>query len=86
MVQTFKKAGNVKIIVNTDFKKFTEHLDQTVVLKKIPIGTSAKTVWTALSEYDIIKLIKMQLVELWQKTVVEFEQLDHTNLQLNDLY
>ncbi|KAG9306541.1 hypothetical protein G9A89_004738 [Geosiphon pyriformis] len=47
LVQTFKKAGEVKILVNTDLKKLS--------------GTSAETVHTVLSEFGTVMLIKMQL-------------------------
>ncbi|KAG9304591.1 hypothetical protein G9A89_020155, partial [Geosiphon pyriformis] len=80
LVQTSKKAEKVKILVNSDLKKSSGHSDQTVVLKEILIGTSTKAVHTALSKFGIIKSIKMQLVELWQKAVVEFEQSDYANL------
>ncbi|KAG9298384.1 hypothetical protein G9A89_005244 [Geosiphon pyriformis] len=80
LVQTSKKAEEAKILVNTNLKKSSEHLDQAVVLKEIPIRTSTKTVHAVLSEFGIIKSIKMQLVGLWQKAVVEFEQVDHADL------
>ncbi|KAG9290082.1 hypothetical protein G9A89_010388 [Geosiphon pyriformis] len=35
--------------------------DQAVVIKKIPVGTSVKAVHTALSEFGVIKSVKMQL-------------------------
>ncbi|KAG9290374.1 hypothetical protein G9A89_007105 [Geosiphon pyriformis] len=80
LVQTSKKAKETKILVNSDFRKPSGHLDWAVVLKKIPIGTSTETVHAALSEFGIIKSIKMQLVRLWQKAVVEFEQVEHADL------
>ncbi|KAG9299609.1 hypothetical protein G9A89_020780 [Geosiphon pyriformis] len=51
-----------------------------VVLKKILVGTLAEAVHAALSNFGIIKSIKMQLVGLWQKAVMEFEQLDQADL------
>ncbi|KAG9301415.1 hypothetical protein G9A89_018087 [Geosiphon pyriformis] len=69
-----------KIMINTNPKKFTGHSNQTVVLKKIPIGISTEAVHTVLSEFGIIKSIKMQLVELWQKAIVKFEQIDYVDL------
>ncbi|KAG9294842.1 hypothetical protein G9A89_008534 [Geosiphon pyriformis] len=51
-----------------------------VVIKEIPIETLTEAVHAALSEFGIIKSIKMQLVGLWQKALVEFEQLDHADL------
>ncbi|KAG9286445.1 hypothetical protein G9A89_014611 [Geosiphon pyriformis] len=71
-------AKNAKIAVNTNLKKFADHLDQTVIIKKIPVGMSAKI--------GVIKLIKMQLVEFWQKTVVEFKQLDYADLVIANDY
>ncbi|KAG9291983.1 hypothetical protein G9A89_017882 [Geosiphon pyriformis] len=66
LAQASKKAEKAKIL--------------TVVLKKIPIGTSTEAVCAALSEFGIIKLIKIQLVRLWQKAVVEFKQVKHADL------
>ncbi|KAG9290068.1 hypothetical protein G9A89_010374 [Geosiphon pyriformis] len=80
LAQASKKAEDVKILVNSNLKKSTGHLDQTVVVKEILVETSAEAVCAVLSEFGIIKLIKIQLVELWQKAVVEFEQLDHADL------
>ncbi|KAG9289013.1 hypothetical protein G9A89_015562 [Geosiphon pyriformis] len=61
MAQDSKKAEETKILVNTNLKKSSEHSNWTVVLKKIPIGTSMKAVCIALSEFRLIKSIKMQL-------------------------
>ncbi|KAG9307085.1 hypothetical protein G9A89_016913 [Geosiphon pyriformis] len=80
LMKATDKAASVKILVNTDFKKSSEQSDWAVVIKEIPIGTSAKAVRTVLSEFGVIKVIKMQLIGLWQKTVVEFEQPDQTDL------
>ncbi|KAG9288393.1 hypothetical protein G9A89_021424 [Geosiphon pyriformis] len=59
---------------------FTSESNWAVVLKKIPIGTLAETVCTVLSDFELIKLIKIQLIGLWQKAVVEFKQIDHADL------
>ncbi|KAG9303332.1 hypothetical protein G9A89_013658 [Geosiphon pyriformis] len=80
LVQTTKKAKAANILVNTNLKKSTSHLDQTVVVKKIPVGTLAKTMYTVFSEFGMIKSIKIQLVKLWQKTVVKFDQLNQADL------
>ncbi|KAG9286125.1 hypothetical protein G9A89_010139 [Geosiphon pyriformis] len=80
LAQASKKAENAKILVNTDLKKSTGHSDQAVVVKEIPVETLAEAVCVALSEFRIIKSIKMQLVGLWQKAVVKFKQLEHTDL------
>ncbi|KAG9294873.1 hypothetical protein G9A89_003213 [Geosiphon pyriformis] len=63
-------------------KSFTLNigLDKAVVVKEILVETSAETVHTVLSVFGIIKLIKMQLVGLWQKAIVEFGEIDQADL------
>ncbi|KAG9285605.1 hypothetical protein G9A89_009245 [Geosiphon pyriformis] len=51
-----------------------------VIVKKIPIRTLAEAVHTALSEFGMVVLIKIQLVELWQKAVVKFGKVEQTDL------
>ncbi|KAG9293549.1 hypothetical protein G9A89_005552 [Geosiphon pyriformis] len=80
LMKATKKATGANIMINTNFKRSAGRSDQAVVLKKIPVGTSAEAVRAALSKFGIIKSIKMQLVGLWQKAVVEFEQSDHADL------
>ncbi|KAG9285600.1 hypothetical protein G9A89_009240 [Geosiphon pyriformis] len=43
------------------------HTNWAIVLKEISVGTSVEAVQAAVSEFGIIKKIKMQLVGLWQK-------------------
>ncbi|KAG9283983.1 hypothetical protein G9A89_005490 [Geosiphon pyriformis] len=76
----FSLANNAKILVNTNLKKPIGHSDRAVVVKEIPVGTSVETVHTVLSEFGSVVSIKMQLVGLWQKAVVEFAQLDQADL------
>ncbi|KAG9293355.1 hypothetical protein G9A89_007601, partial [Geosiphon pyriformis] len=80
LAQATEKARAANILVNTDLKKSIDHSDWTVVVKEIPVGTSAKAVHTALSEFGSVVLIKMQLIGLWQKAVVEFVQLNQADL------
>ncbi|KAG9284521.1 hypothetical protein G9A89_014125 [Geosiphon pyriformis] len=80
LVQAIEKMKTADILVNNNLKKLAGCSDRAVVIKKIPVGTSAKAVCTVLSKFGIIKLIKMQLVKLWQKTLVKFEQSNHTDL------
>ncbi|KAG9284120.1 hypothetical protein G9A89_022894 [Geosiphon pyriformis] len=69
LAQTSKKAEKAKILVNTDLKKSSGCSDWAVVVKKISVRTLAEAVCAVLSEFGIIKLIKMQLVGLWQKAI-----------------
>ncbi|KAG9304495.1 hypothetical protein G9A89_020059, partial [Geosiphon pyriformis] len=83
LVQTTEKARVANILVNTNLKKSTSCSDWAVIVKEIPVETSDKTVCAALSEFGSVVLIKMQLVELWQKAVVEFAQLNQADLVIN---
>ncbi|KAG9297025.1 hypothetical protein G9A89_008611 [Geosiphon pyriformis] len=80
LMKATNKAASVKILVNTNLKKSSGQSDWAVIIKEIPIRTSAKTVHAALSEFGVIKTIKIQLIGLWQKAVVEFEQPDQADL------
>ncbi|KAG9284890.1 hypothetical protein G9A89_003813 [Geosiphon pyriformis] len=76
MAQALKKAEEAKILVNTNLKKSSECSDQAVVLKKIPIETSTEAVHTVLSEFELIKSIKMQLSILIEKDAVRVARSD----------
>ncbi|KAG9290235.1 hypothetical protein G9A89_022211 [Geosiphon pyriformis] len=69
LAQATKKARAANILVNTDLKKSSSHLDRAVMVKEILVGTSAEAVHTVLTEFGSVVLIKIQLVRLWQKTV-----------------
>ncbi|KAG9286563.1 hypothetical protein G9A89_014729 [Geosiphon pyriformis] len=71
LMKATDKAVSVKILVNTNLKKSFGQSDWAVVIKEILIGTSAEAVCTALSEFGVIKVIKMQLIGLWQKTMAD---------------
>ncbi|KAG9290415.1 hypothetical protein G9A89_007146 [Geosiphon pyriformis] len=80
LIKATNKITDAKIMVNTDYKKSTSHSDWTVVIKEILIGTSAEAVHAVLSKFGAIKSIKMQLVELWQKAIIEFEKQSQADL------
>ncbi|KAG9285845.1 hypothetical protein G9A89_013270 [Geosiphon pyriformis] len=59
------------VIVNTNFKcPVNNHTNWAIVLKKIPVGTSVKAVRVAVSEFEKIKAIRMQLSIFIRKNVV----------------
>ncbi|KAG9293947.1 hypothetical protein G9A89_019285 [Geosiphon pyriformis] len=66
------------INVNSNLKKQGIHSDRTVVVKEIPMNMPKEMIVTALAEFGEIKLIKIQLIGLWQKIVIEFAELDQT--------
>ncbi|KAG9296199.1 hypothetical protein G9A89_014791 [Geosiphon pyriformis] len=80
LMKAINKTASVKILVNTDLKKSSGQSDWAVVIKEISIGTLAETVRTALFEFGVIRVIKMQLIGLWQKVVMEFEQSNQADL------
>ncbi|KAG9299260.1 hypothetical protein G9A89_013908 [Geosiphon pyriformis] len=69
-------AEKEEIIVNNNVKKQGLRSDRAVVIKKISMDTPKDMIIAAVSEFGIIKSIKIQLVGMWQKAVVEFADLD----------
>ncbi|KAG9307320.1 hypothetical protein G9A89_017148 [Geosiphon pyriformis] len=74
-VSLARKKG---IIVNTNLKKQSIHSDWAVFIKKIPMDTPKKMIIAAVFEFGDIKSIKVQLIGMWQKTVVKFVNSDQT--------
>ncbi|KAG9295425.1 hypothetical protein G9A89_013454 [Geosiphon pyriformis] len=68
-----KMAICEKILVNDDVKKANSHSDWEVIVKEIPINLSRSVVESVFSKFGKIVSIKMQLIGLWQKTLVELE-------------
>ncbi|KAG9303976.1 hypothetical protein G9A89_005886 [Geosiphon pyriformis] len=74
MIVAAQLANDCGVVVNTNLKcPINNRTNQAIVLKKIPVGTSIEAVCTAISEFELIKSIKMQLVGLWQKTIIKLE-------------
>ncbi|KAG9291687.1 hypothetical protein G9A89_022106 [Geosiphon pyriformis] len=81
MMAAGKLANDCGVVVNTDLKHpINNHINQTIVIKKIPVRTSVKAVRAAVSEFGLIKSIKMQLVGLWQKAIIELEDQNQADL------
>ncbi|KAG9287536.1 hypothetical protein G9A89_019597 [Geosiphon pyriformis] len=64
LMKTTKLAADAKILVNTDLKKSTGRSDWAVVLKEIPVETSAKAVHAALAEFVIIEFEEQNQADL----------------------
>ncbi|KAG9297380.1 hypothetical protein G9A89_009464 [Geosiphon pyriformis] len=73
-------AKEKRIDINSNLKRQGMRSDQAVVIKKIPIDTPKDIIVTAVSEFGEIKLIKIQLIGMWQKAIMEFVELDQANL------
>ncbi|KAG9295454.1 hypothetical protein G9A89_013483 [Geosiphon pyriformis] len=80
LIKATEKATGANIMVNTDLKKLSGRSDWAVIVKEIPVGTSAEAVRAALSEFGVIKAIKMQLIGLWQKAMVKFKRSNQADL------
>ncbi|KAG9294020.1 hypothetical protein G9A89_019358 [Geosiphon pyriformis] len=72
MIKTASLAREKEININSNLKKQKICSDWTLVIKKIPIDTPKEMIITALVEFGKIKLIKIQLIGMWQKTVFFF--------------
>ncbi|KAG9284995.1 hypothetical protein G9A89_009805 [Geosiphon pyriformis] len=78
-----------KILVNDDVRKANNHSDREVIIKEIPIDLPRSAVESVFSKFGKIVSIKMQLIGLWQKALVEFELSEvansvHVALVIND--
>ncbi|KAG9299548.1 hypothetical protein G9A89_020719 [Geosiphon pyriformis] len=73
-------AREKRIDLNSNLKRQGIKSDQAVVIKKIPIDTPKNMIIIAVSEFGEIKLIKIQLIGMWQKAVVEFAELSQADL------
>ncbi|KAG9298667.1 hypothetical protein G9A89_012735 [Geosiphon pyriformis] len=68
-----------EIDVNSNLKRQGMRSDWGVVIKEISINTLKDIIITIVSEFGEIKLIKIQLIGMWQKAVMEFAKLGQTN-------
>ncbi|KAG9284425.1 hypothetical protein G9A89_023682 [Geosiphon pyriformis] len=68
------------IDVNSNLKRQEMRSDWAVVIKKIPMNTPKDMIVAAISEFGEIKSVKIQLIGMWQKAVVEFAELGQANL------
>ncbi|KAG9306611.1 hypothetical protein G9A89_004808 [Geosiphon pyriformis] len=75
MEKAVSLARENDIIVNSNLKRQGIRSDQAVVIKKIPMDMLKDMIVVAMSEFGEIKSIKIQLIGMWQKAVVEFAEL-----------
>ncbi|KAG9300794.1 hypothetical protein G9A89_023592 [Geosiphon pyriformis] len=82
--ENIEKAASLakknNIIVNSDLKRQGIRLDQTVVIKEIPMDMPKEIIIITVSKYGQIVSIKVQLIGLWQKAVVEFAESSQADL------
>ncbi|KAG9295021.1 hypothetical protein G9A89_017815 [Geosiphon pyriformis] len=68
------------IVVNSNLKKANIHLNQEVIVKEIPVDLPKLAVESVFSKFGKIISIRMQLIGLWQKALIEFELLEIASL------
>ncbi|KAG9300235.1 hypothetical protein G9A89_011308 [Geosiphon pyriformis] len=66
-------ATHEKIVINVDVRQVNKHLDQVIIVKEISVDLPKSAVESVFFKFGKIVSIKMQLIDLWQKTLVEFE-------------
>ncbi|KAG9284212.1 hypothetical protein G9A89_020223 [Geosiphon pyriformis] len=69
-----------KIIVNNNLRKVNICSDQKIIVKKIPVNLSKSAVESVFSKFGKVMSIKIQLISLWQKVLVEFDSFEVANL------
>ncbi|KAG9305876.1 hypothetical protein G9A89_016528 [Geosiphon pyriformis] len=62
-----------KILVNNDLRKINSQSNREVIVKEIPVDFFRSIVESVFSKFGKIISIKIQLIGLWQKALVEFE-------------
>ncbi|KAG9286348.1 hypothetical protein G9A89_014514 [Geosiphon pyriformis] len=72
-------AISKKILVNDDLRRVNIHSDWVVIVKKIPVNLPKSAIETVFSKFGAVKLVRMQLIGLWQKALVEFESAEVAN-------
>ncbi|KAG9288011.1 hypothetical protein G9A89_017606 [Geosiphon pyriformis] len=73
-------AGENEINVNSNLKKQRICLDQAIVIKEISMNMPKDMIIAAVAVFGEIKLIRVQLIGLWQKAVVEFTESSQADL------
>ncbi|KAG9286402.1 hypothetical protein G9A89_014568 [Geosiphon pyriformis] len=73
LIKARELAISEKILVNNDLRKVNRHSDREVIVKEIPVDLLKSVVNLAFFKFGKIVSIKMQLIGLWQKALVEFE-------------
>ncbi|KAG9301332.1 hypothetical protein G9A89_018004 [Geosiphon pyriformis] len=66
-------AISEKILVNDDLRKVNSHSDREVIVKEIPVDLPKSAIEAVFSKFGKIVSIKVQLIGLWQKALVEYE-------------
>ncbi|KAG9287611.1 hypothetical protein G9A89_019672 [Geosiphon pyriformis] len=80
LIKAREMAISKKILVNDDLRKVNSRLDRRVIVKEIPVDLPKLAIEAVFSKFGKIISIKVQLIGLWQKTLVEYESSEIANL------
>ncbi|KAG9305292.1 hypothetical protein G9A89_007787 [Geosiphon pyriformis] len=73
LIKAREMAVHEKIVVNSNLKKTNIHSNWEVIVKEIPVDLPKLAMESVFSKFDKIVSIRMQLIGLWQKALIEFE-------------
>ncbi|KAG9287239.1 hypothetical protein G9A89_008869 [Geosiphon pyriformis] len=73
-------AISEKILVNDDLRKSNVRSNQEVIIKEIPVDFPKSAIEAVFSKFGKIISIKVQLIGLWQKALVEYESSEMADL------
>ncbi|KAG9286287.1 hypothetical protein G9A89_014273 [Geosiphon pyriformis] len=80
MNKTRSLAVSEKILVNDGLKKVNSYTNREIVVKEILVDFPKLAVELVFSKFGKIVFIRMQLVGLWQKALVEFKSAEIVNV------
>ncbi|KAG9288178.1 hypothetical protein G9A89_020484 [Geosiphon pyriformis] len=80
LIKTREMAISKNILVNDDLRKVNSHSDWEGIIKKIPVDLPKLAIEAVFSKFGKIISIKVQLIGLWQKTLVEYESSEIADL------
>ncbi|KAG9290028.1 hypothetical protein G9A89_010334 [Geosiphon pyriformis] len=80
LIKTKKMAISEKILVNDNLRKVNSRSDQEVIVKEIPVDLLKLAIETVFSKFGKIISIKVQLIGLWQKALVEYDSSEIADL------
>ncbi|KAG9288514.1 hypothetical protein G9A89_015720 [Geosiphon pyriformis] len=80
LIKTREMAISKNILVNNDLRKINSHSDREVIIKEIPVDLPKLAIEAVFSRFGKITSIKVQLIGLWQKALVEYESSEIADL------
>ncbi|KAG9297350.1 hypothetical protein G9A89_005634 [Geosiphon pyriformis] len=78
--KTRELAISEKILVNNDLRKSSVCSDREVIVKEILVDLPKSAIETVFSKFGKIISIKVQLIGLWQKALVEYKSFEMADL------